>query len=711
MSMKQYLDFKQFVELQQAHIATMFEDAEQLFEVALDRNNFYNLYLDSYPENTNPLYRERREYDCSACRHFIKRFGHVVSIKDGKVTTIWGFDAQSPTFQPVVDALDAYVKQQRIIDVFYSHEKQIGIPSNTEETEDGQIIWDHMNVTLPDAWMQRYRGSDEGAFKAQHRDTRNVFKRSLDTLSVSSVEVVQELILQGTLYRGEEWQGPIEKFLAYKRQYDALRSDRARELFAWEKSIAAGVAIGRIINHAIGTLIEDIEQHTDLEVALRKYEKVVAPANYKRPKAIFTPEMLLAAEKKATELGILESLPRRFATAADINPENIFFPPRHVIMAERAQEEKTENQKAKLSGVFADLASMAKNTAGKTSQHTPMELGDVETVSIERFMRRILPTAKQLDVYLENRHAGNMVSLIAPQNMDAPSMFKWKNPFSWAYSGNVTDSTIKKNVAAAGGDVNGVLRFSIQWNDGDSYNSNDFDAHCRLPGGHISFRNKVDSSTGGNLDVDIIHPSRGQAAVENITWPNRQRMTPGDYQFFVNCFSDRNGTTGFKAEIEFDGQVYNYEYPHYVRGGVDVQVATVHLDRNGRFTITHHLTAAQSSRDVWNVKTNEFVPVTMLMHSPNFWGQDWDEPEGIGNRHYFFMLKDCKNPDSPNGFYNEFLDNRLIEHKRVFEALGARMRVEPSDEQLSGVGFSATKRDSVIVRVTGATQRTFKIEF
>jgi len=146
--------------------------------------------------------------------------------------------------------------------------------------------------------------------------------------------------------------------------------------------------------------------------------------------------------------------------------------------------------------------------------------------------------------------------------------------------------------------------------------------------------------------------------------------------------------------------------------GCSVHIADVHLDRNGRFTIKHYWPLKQeTSDDVWNVKTNEFVPVTMLMHSPNFWGKNWDEPEGIGNRHYFFMLKDCQNPDSPNGFYNEFLDNRLIEHKRVFEALGARMRVEPSEEQLSGVGFSATKRDSVIVRVTGATQRTFKIEF
>ena len=45
------------------------------------------------------------------------------------------------------------------------------------------------------------------------------------------------------------------------------------------------------------------------------------------------------------------------------------------------------------------------------------------------------------------------------------------------------------------------------------------------------------------------------------------------------------------------------------------------------------------------------------------------------------------------------------------EALGSRMKVEDTPDQLSGVGFSLTQRNDIVVRVKGNTERVVKIKF
>ena len=677
------MEFREFKKQLQDHFKEMTKDALQLFEVAVDKDELWNLYLDSFPEGTNKIYRERREYDCSCCRHFIKTIGNVVTIKNNQVHTIWEFQTGSSTFQPVVDALDSYIKSHAVSDVYISKLKSIGTDHSHEEI-DGKInVYEHFFLTLPDKLVEKsYRSI--GDIKGSFRDVRNVFKRSLDEISQEAIETVLELIMQNSLYKGEEWKGVLTEFLKYKKDYEKVPEDE-RENYAWEKSVTAGAVIGKIRNHSIGTLLVNISEGMELDLAVRKYEQIVAPANYKRPKAIYTKKMLEEAQKTVEELGYMDSLPRRFAKLDDITVNNILF--------------SNRDAAKRISGnVFEDMAAEA--------TISPKRFSKVEEIGIEQFVKDVLPTAKELEVYFENKHRQNMVSLIAPQNPDSPSMFKWNNPFSWAYTGNMTDSDIRENVKSAGGRVDGVLRFSIQWNDED-YNPNDFDAHCESPRFHICFRSKMDRSTGGNLDVDIICPQKGKAAVENITWPDKSKMIPGTYKFYVHCFSQNGGRSGFKAEIEFDGQIYSFDYPHSLRYKEDIAVAEVTLSKDRVFSIKELLPSNISSREVWGLKTNQFVPVSVVCYSPNY----WDEQNGIGHRHVFFMLKDCVNPEMPNGFYNEFLKQELVQHKRVFEALGGKMRVDDVDDQLSGVGFSTTKRAELVVKVKGATERILKVKF
>lgn len=666
----------------------MANDATHLFEVNVDKDEMWNLYLDSFPEGTNEIYRERREHDCSCCRHFIKSVGNAVVIKNNKVATIWDFRTNDSTYQPVLDALANFIKSHMVSDIYVSKFKKIGTMSNYEEMENGRMHeWSHFFLEIPDKFVDR-TGRSEGDIKGGFRDTKNVFKRSLDEISMDALDTVLELIVSNTLYKGEEWKVALTEFRKYKKEYDKLTTEEEKNNYAWEQSVKVGIAIGRIRNHSIGTLLVNVSEGMDLDTAVRKYEQIVAPSNYKRPKEIFTKKMLEDAKKTITELGYMDSLGRRFATLDDITVNNILF---------------SNKDSAKRIGGMDDIFGEMEREASSS----PKKFSKVEEIAVDKFVSDVLPAASEVEVYFENKHTNNMVSLIAPENKDAKTMFKWNNNFGWAYTGNMTDS-MKERVKAAGGKVDGDLRFSIQWNE-DGKDNCDLDAHCVEPSGYEiyygSARKPSFSPTKGQLDVDIIRPD-GKIAVENITWADRRTMKTGKYLFFVHQFSG-SAKNGFRAEIEFDGQTYSFEYNKQVRTYDKVPVAEITLNANGTFTIKEMLPSNVSSKDVWNVKTNQFIPVSVVMYSPNY----WDEQDGIGHRHYFFMLKDCINPEAPNGFYNEFLKNELVEHKRVFAALGSKMRVKDVDDQLSGLGFSATKRDELIVKVKGNTERVLKVKF
>ena len=688
--------FKDFVKAIQKNLQQMSKDSSRLFTVNVDTEELYNLYLDSFPAGTNEIYRERREYDCSCCRHFIRDVGNVVSIKNGELHTIWGINPVSDDkYNVVAAALDAYVKQKAVSGVFLKKEKRIGTPENREMLPTGKINkYEHFFVDLPEIciFKECYGHTLEGDL-SQFRDVRNVFKRSLDEISKESVDTVLELIAQNSLYKGAEWKKQLTEFKNYQKEYKRL-TDEQKELWTWEKSIVAGAVIGKIRNHSIGTLLVNISEGMDLDLAVRKYEQIVAPVNYKRPKAIFTKKMLEDAKKTITELGYMDSLQRRFATLDDITVNNILF--------------SNKDAAKRITGAMDLFDEMEQDVA-----IDPKRFSKVEEISAEDFIKNVLPVAKELEVYLENKHIQNMVSLIAPEVADAKTMFKWNNGMSWAYTGNITDSDIKENVKAAGGSVTGIVRFSIQWNDGNGKDNSDLDAHCLEPqgGDHIYFSHKISRYTGGELDIDITDPiyqckSNGGVAVENITYPSKERMKPGTYKFYVNQYSFRN-SQGFKAEVEVNGEIHSYEYNTPVRGNVDV--AEVILDQSGNFKVVDKLpgNCATISKDVWGIKTLQFTPVSVVCYSPNY----WDEQKGIGHQHLFFMLKDCINPEEPNGYYNEFLKPELEQHRRVFEALGAKAHVKDVDDQLSGVGFSLTKRNDLIIKVKGATERVLKVKF
>jgi len=657
-------------------VAQQFEmmKGHKLFRTGTSKDVMWETYLSSFPPGTDNLYKERTEHDCQTCKSFIRAVGNVVAVINNKVVSIWDVDTNE-IYQPVADALSEVVKCSDIKTIFLTTERNAGVDVTRQLLESGDVKkWNHFFVQIP---SQCICSSDEiGTKLGTTESMRSVFKRSLDKITTESIEIVLDLIDQNSLYRGTEHKATVTKFAKAKKAYDKLTDRTKKDNFTWVQQPIP------IRNTVIGTLLSDISEGKELDRAVKSFEEKVAPANYKRTTALITKGMIKKAQEKVEQLGFLSALERRYAIADDITINNVLF---------------ADRDAKKVMGVFEELAS--------TVPANTKKMDKVEEVSIDKFVKSILPKADSIELMVENKHTSNMVSLIAPTDPDSKCMLKWPNNFSWAYNGDVTDS-MKDRVKRAGGNVTGVLRFSIQWND-DGKNNIDFDAHCIEPNGNlISYPKKGRKQpSSGMLDVDIMNPGT-KVAVENITWDSKSKMQEGEYTIIVHNYSNRQSNGGFSAELEYGGEIHSYSYDQNLRGRQKIEVAKFKFTHANGIEFIRSLPSSMSSQEVWGINTQQFHKVKMIMNSPNH----WDENE-VGNKHYFFIIDGCKQDGPARGFFNEFLVDSLTEHRKVFEVLGSKIKTEESDEQLSGVGFSSTQRNSILCKVSGSFSRTIKIIF
>lgn len=669
------MDFKVFKMAVSAQFAKM--SKHELFRTAAVPDNVWNLYLSSFPAGTNPIFRERTEHDCSCCKHFIRSIGNVVAIIDGQLVSVWDGVVGNHVYQIVASALSNYVRSFPITDLYRHYENTVGTDKNFEQIADGgQVAWHHFAITLPNAVVMKK--DSIATFLGDVRSTCEVMQRGLTELTLDSIDTVLELIAQNSLYRGEEHKHSLTEFRKLKVAYDKAAD---KQVFIWGNAkLSAPVA--RIRNTSIGTLLIDLSAGVDLEVAVKKFEAMVAPANYKRPVALVTKKMLADAKATVEGLGLTSALERRFATLSDISINNILF-------ADRGAKQ------AMTGSVFDDVAPTA---SGKVTTK-------VEDVPIDRFVSEILPKIASMEVMVENRHVPNFVSLIAPIDPTSGLLFKWGNRFSWSYNGEVADS-IKERVKAAGGMVEGDLCCRLAW-----FNTDDLDFHMTEPGGvRIYFGvRRQRSANGGMLDVDANGADGPRSdPVENIVYPSARSMRNGTYVLSVHQFHQRTHsieTQGFEIEIELQGVIYRMAYPKMVKQGDHIAVATFTKTEDG-ITITPHLTHTTASKEVWGVKTQDFRPVSVFMASPNHW-----DGQGVGNKHWFFMLQGANHDGKVRGFYNEFLKPELEKHRRVFELLGGKIAIADDPNQLSGLGFSTTQRNNLLCRVKGSFTRTINLVF
>ena len=674
-------------------------ETQNLFRVFIKSDVLWKTYLNGFADGDDPVFRsaESSTHNCNTCHRFIENYGNIVAIgKNDELISLFDIDIEgeyASSMKAMTKLIyDTCVITKPFVETFdnlnslpfevcnkISSKYKLGLAVNyktyTQEEADvwgvittGEIYtFNHMMVSLPSKFLNRSGESIE-SIVSNRVSSASTLIRAMEEIPTSVYENVIDLINQNLLLNGNTHVAAVKGMLQLKIGYDKSNNKHNK---AW-KDAANNSHLTRFRNSLVGVLCTDIAKGVELEVACNLWNKRIDPINYKKASAIVTKAQKEKAQRFIVEHGYIDSLNRKPAKLDDIKAAEI----KHI----------GESSDKVLGGV-----SMFDNI--KTPQLKPIKISNAQEVKVEKFMSEWLPKCDSIEVMLENRLEQSMVTLTTSVNKSSKGIFQWDNDFSWTYAGNLSGkSEIKQQVKNNGGNVSGILRGSIMWAEEDSTDDSDLDIHCITPTGIIKFNNRILGS--GKLDIDIISPNehkaeKGLNPIENIIFS--EGMIDGNYKFAVHNYSD-HGSLGFKAEIEFENTIYSYSYDQPVASLV--HFATVTL-KEGIFTIKHILPEADEAKVIWGLDSNIFHKVNLMCLSPNHWNG-----EEKGNKHFFFMLDECKNPEKIRTFHNENLNAELSMHRKVLEVLAKVNTIDVEGDQLSGIGFNSTVKNELLVKMS-----------
>lgn len=720
-----------FSKLIQAQFDKMCQTGK-LFRVTMTGQEVWDLYLASFEPGTDPVFRDPASstHNCNLCNNFIRRYGNIVAVnEEGTLMSIFDVEAEDE-FRGVAASLSAAITKVAIKGVFFetfnelnslNYEKcsktnpvfRLGLASNTKRytAEEAAVygvvkanesrVFNHLHLDVPQAFIDMTGRSVE-AIMGDYNDKHSVFKRAMEEISLDTFMLVKDLINQGSLLDAVAEIEILDKFIEKRAEYAAIDATNAvKDNWCWKATYDMHERFAKFKNTLMGTLCTELSQGKDINEACMAWNKRKDPVNFMKAKAPFTEKQKQAAKKLVEEGGYTESFDRRVATLDDIKVSEIL----HVNVGK---------------GDIKPVSMFDAIQPAAHTQHKRSQFDTVEEVTIEKFMSDILPTCTSVEAFLENRMSGNMVTMTTAKNKDSKPMFKWPNNFSWTFNGNLAGkSQLKEAVAARGGRVDGAFRFSHSWNKLEP-NQSLMDLHvfmpdCGLPKGahhgpsvsgrRVGWNSRSDYASGGTQDVDYTQAAPvGYIPVENITFPDLARMPDGKYTCMINNWSFRKTGGKGEAEIAFGDVSYQYVYPA-TKQDEWVTVAEVTL-KGGHFTIEHKLPETHTSQNIYGLDSEQFHKVNLVCLSPNH----WDE-QVVGNKHYFFMLEDCKSPTEIRSYHIENLISDLYQARKVLEPLADTIMVPSTDGQLSGLGFNATVHDELIVRLSGSFKRVIKIKF
>lgn len=393
-------EYDRFMERVNARFRKNIEGGIPLFTT--DAEGLFQAYLDAFPAE------ERQYHTCHCCRHFVERFGGLVTISaDGRTEpAIWNPDDAPPIYRASIEALAKMVRRAKVTGVFLSSEPTWGEPRSRAKVG----VWTHLHIKPPKELLFKSAVLDAGQRMAERKEEFGIVSRALAEFALPTVNQAVTLLRTDALYRSEKALGQAEWLQSLHVARDAAHGP-AKAAVVWRAIATAPSGFCHPRSSMIGTLLEDIAAGMDFDAASKRFAAKMHPLQYQRPQAAPAAGAIAAAEKIVASLGASGALARRFCRLDEVD----------ALWRPKAVPAKTTG------GVFGHLVA-------KAEVHPTMAAPPV-TMTWEKFRRTVLSTAAAVEYYVRPGY-GPYATLATAVNQYAPPILQWdseekRNPVSW----------------------------------------------------------------------------------------------------------------------------------------------------------------------------------------------------------------------------------------------------------------------------------------
>lgn len=383
-----------------ARINARFADSTNGPLFTTDVDGLFDAYLAAFPEGV------RQHHNCHTCRHFIERFGSLVTVAVTGETTpaIWHPNLSPEEYWGPISTLYRAVKKAKITGVFLTSDKVWGQPTTG--------IWSHFYINP--AIKHIYRGMVQTpgqAMAEKKEDFKNVI-RALAEFTLPTVEQALKILKADALYRSEKVLGPAQWLSDLHQILNSAKGQRATNLI-WQAVATAPAGFCHPRSSMIGTLLEDIASGMEFGSISRRFAEKMHPLQYLRPQVALSSGNIAQAEKIIGQMAAAGSLDRRFATIDEVD----------ALWKPAAKKEAST-----AAGIFGHLKPKSARESIADIKVPPI------TITWVKFQTTVLPDAKEIEIRVPQR--GDFIALVSATNMDAPPIIQWdslgkRNPVSW----------------------------------------------------------------------------------------------------------------------------------------------------------------------------------------------------------------------------------------------------------------------------------------